>query len=88
MSACVKLLLLLSAMLSALTGVGAGARPAPVAVACARAAENAASVRRTAPVVTAVPTATLPVLAALLTISGATWRLAAAAPLFLSRRRE
>lgn len=88
MSARVNLLLLLSAMLSALTGAGAGARPAQVPVACAQAAESIAAEHRVAPVAAARPVAALPRLVNLASISGPRWRLAAVAMLFLSRRRE
>ncbi|WP_375392466.1 hypothetical protein [uncultured Sphingomonas sp.] len=82
-----NLLLLLSALLSALTGVGAGVRAAQPAVAVTQpavAAHTSRAVVRAA----ARPAIVLPRLATLGAVIGVAWRLAPAAPLFLSRRRE
>ena len=84
-----NLLLLLSAMLSALSGAGIGVRApqAPVAVNSIAVVASSAQVARVAVAgrpAAALPapgrTAARPVLAR--------WRLAPAAPLYLSRRRE
>lgn len=88
MSAHVNLLLLLSALLSALTGVGGTARQPQVAQAVAQQARAAATVaaRATAehrPV--AVPLALAILAAAPLALS---WRIAASVPAYASRRRE
>ena len=87
MSGTVNLLLLLSALLSALTGVGASARQPQVAQAVAQQAEAAVTASRPAaahrPVVVAPSLAMLaraPIALAL--------RIAAVEPLFASRRRE
>lgn len=88
MSVPVNLLLLLSALLSALTGAGAGVRPAQAAVAVSRAAESAASVDRAASISPARPAFALPMRASVARIDGPAWRLAPTAPLYLSRRRE
>ena len=88
MSKRVNLLLLLSALLSALTGVGGGVRPAQAAVAVSRVAETAVSVARIAPNAAVRPAFALPTRAAVASIDGAAWALAPAAPLYLSRRRE
>lgn len=88
MSACVNLLLLLSALLSALTGVGGTARQPQVAQAVAQQARAAATVAARAtsehrPV--AVPLALAILAAAPLTLS---WRIGAPVPAYASRRRE
>lgn len=88
MSVSVNLLLLLSALLSALTGVGAGVRPAQAAVAVSRVAETSVSVSRIAPSASTRPTPALPTRADITAITGPAWRLASAAPLYLGRRRE
>ncbi len=88
MSTCVNLLLLLSALLSALTGVGTGARPAQVAVAVTRAADAAAEIRQPAPSARARPAVALPTPASVAFIDGSAWHLAPAVPPYLSRRRE
>lgn len=88
MSVFVNLLLLLSALLSALSGVDAGVRPAQAAVAVSQVAETAVSVSRIAPSASTRPTLPLPTRADITAITGAAWRLASAAPLYLSRRRE
>lgn len=87
MSDRVNVLLLLSALLSALTGVGAGVRATQPAVAVTQpavAAQTGRAVVRAA----ARPAIVLPRLATLGAVIGVAWRLAPAAPLFLGRRRE
>lgn len=88
MSGTVNLLLLLSALLSALTGVGASARQPQVAQAVAQQAGVAhAAARRAVPAHR--PVVGPPALAGLAAAPLATaWRLVAAIPLFASRRRE
>lgn len=86
MSACVNLLLLLSALLSALSGVGIGSR-VPPAVAVERIAETAPTNRVCVRTATR-PRATPFRLTALLAVFGSAWRIAPAAPRFLNRRRE
>jgi hypothetical protein len=83
----VNLLLLLSALLSALTGVG-GARgtPAPRAV-CARSVEVCAA-RATTALVAIRPMQALPGPGGSRAGTGTALVLAAAVPLFASRRRE
>lgn len=88
MSVPVNLLLLLSALLSALTGVGAGVRPAQAAVAVSRVADTAVSASRIAASPSTQPVFALPDRADVASITGPVWRLAPAAPLYLSRRRE
>ncbi|WP_299646600.1 hypothetical protein [Sphingomonas bacterium] len=84
-----NLLLLLSALLSALTGAGVGARAAPVAVAVSRSVETAVAAQakpaRAAGMVQ-IPTPSLMHSAPLPSV--VTWRLPPAAPLYQSRRRE
>lgn len=84
----VNLLLILSALLSALTGVGAGARPAQAAVAVARAADTAVSVGQAALTSSTPPPVALPSRTSIARIDSPAWRLAPVAPLYLSRRRE
>ncbi|NJR79102.1 hypothetical protein [Sphingomonas corticis] len=82
-----NLLLLLSALLSALTGVGASARQPQVAQAVAQQARVAAPRLAAAPA--ARPVAALPAPALLAAAPlAARWTLAAAEPLFAGRRRE
>lgn len=89
MSVSVNLLLLLSALLSALTGAGVGVRAPQPAVSVARAAAPAVAMPARVARVVGVPMAALPTLTAAASGSIArAWRLAAAAPLYLSRRRE
>ena len=84
----VSLLLLLSAMLSALAGVGGTARVAQPTAAVQVAAAVVAT-RVTAAAVTGRPVVALPTrLAARSGPASASWQLAAPAPLYLSRRRE
>jgi hypothetical protein len=87
MSGTVNLLLLLSALLSALTGVGASARQPQVAQAVAQQAQAAATVSR--PAVAHRPLIITPSLATFATEPVAVaLHIAAAEPLFASRRRE
>ena len=86
---CMNLLLLLSAMLSALSGAGLGARvpQAPVAVNVVAAVATAARVARVA--IVGRPAQAMPSLGDLAPGAAlAAWRVAPAAPLYLSRRRE
>ena len=82
----VNLLLLLSALLSALTGAVGGAPVPQTAVAVARAAETV--VTQAAAVRTVRPIAGLPEMHAVRVMTGVTWALAPVVPLFLGRRRE
>jgi hypothetical protein len=85
----VNLLLLLSALLSALTGAGVAARAPQVAVAVSRTAVTAATPAVVPARRAGLPVMTLPVPADVAAIEVApAWRLAPAAPLYLSRRRE
>lgn len=87
MSARVNLLLLLSALLSALSGVGASARQPQVAQAVAQQARVAAPRAVTAPALR--PALVLPSLAAAALAPVARgWALAAIEPAFAIRRRE
>lgn len=87
MSAHVNLLLLLSALLSALSGVGASARQPQVAQAVAQQARVAAPQITTAPALR--PMVALPALAAQAAAPVARgWSLAAIEPAFATRRRE
>jgi hypothetical protein len=87
MSGAVNLLLLLSALLSALTGVGASARQPQVAQAVAQQARAAVTASR--PAVAHRPLITAPSLATLATAPVAVaLHIAAAEPVFASRRRE
>ena len=87
MSARVNLLLLLSALLSALSGVGASARQPQVAQAVAQQARVAAPRLAAAPATR--PALVLPGLAALAVAPAARgWTLAAIEPAFATRRRE
>ncbi len=82
----VNLLLLLSALLSALTGAVGGARAPQPAVAVARVAEIA--VTQVAAATTVRPVAGLPDIVTVRVMTGAAWALVLPVPLFLSRRRE
>lgn len=85
----VNLLLLLSALLSALTGAGVTARAAPVAVSVSLSANDMAAARQAPAQVRVFPPASLPVLRAVVMAEiMSAWRLAAPTPLFASRRRE
>lgn len=85
----VKLLLLLSALLSALTGVQAGARAPQLAMAVSQAAAPAATSRVASVAPSGRPVFALPALAEQArSASALRWRLAAAVPLYASRRRE
>jgi hypothetical protein len=87
MSRCVNLLLLLSALLSALVGAQAGSRPAQLAVAVARTADAAEVARPARERIAARPAMPLPKLAEM--AWGRTPAQAVGpALLFLSRRRE
>lgn len=88
MSAVVNLLLLLSALLSALTGVGGGVRAAQAPVVVTQVAVSASSSRQVSPAAQARPVAALPALGDVRAIHGPAWRIAPTAPLYLSRRRE
>lgn len=83
----VNLLLLLSALLSALTGVGGTRGAATPQAVCARSVEVGA-VRIAATVAATRPVQALPVLADVSAGSGAALILTAVEPLFASRRRE
>lgn len=85
MSATVNLLLLLSALLSALTGVQAGARPAQAAVAVSQAVAPRKLVRAV-PATVARPAAALPALATL--AAAPLWHRAILPIAALSSRRE
>jgi hypothetical protein len=85
----VTLLLLLSALLSALTGAGATVRTPQVAVAVSRTAQSVAVVPAKVARTPGAPIAAPWRLIAVAGIgSASTWRLPAYAPLYLSRRRE
>ena len=85
----VNLLLLLSALLSALTGVQAGARVPPAAVAVTQATQAVTRVAAARTAMAGWPVVATPalVVTALAPVA-AGWNIAAAVPLFLSRRRE
>jgi len=88
MSGRVNLLLLLSALLSALTGIGGSARPPQLAQAVAqeKAARPVAARRAVSPARPAQVMATLAALAR--GWSGPRWSLVRTEPLFAGRRRE
>lgn len=86
MSSLVNLLLLLSALLSALTGAQAGTRPAQLAVAVAQSADSIAPTLRAAPSATVRPNAELPSLASF--AAAPAWTVIPATPPLLSSRRE
>ena len=88
MSASVNLLLFLSALLSALTGAGTGARPAQVALAVSRAAEATVPDQRAAPSFAVRPAFALPTRAGVTLIDSPAWHLAPVVAPYLSRRRE
>lgn len=82
-----NLLLLLSALLSALTGVGGTRAPSGPQAVCSRLAE--APARRVEPAAArARPVQGPPALATLLRATGATLMVAAVEPIFAGRRRE
>lgn len=84
-----NLLLLLSAMLSALSGAGIGTRAAPVPVAVNTVSVVAAATRIAPVAAMGRPAQTRPTLVQVEQGDArATWRLAPVAPLYLSRRRE
>jgi hypothetical protein len=83
----VNLLLLLSALLSALTGVGGTRGAAAPQTVCAQSVEVSA-VRIAAAVAGTRPVQALPALAMVRRATGAALMLAAGEPLFASRRRE
>lgn len=85
----VKLLLLLSALLSALTGVGGGGRAQQTAVAVSQRVSPAVAPRAVQPTISGRPTSALPGLAGVAAqVTRPIWRITAAVPLFASRRRE
>lgn len=85
----VTLLLLLSALLSALTGAGPDVRAPQAAVAISRAAESVVAPATRPAQVSGAPVAALPKPVDLAVLPARpAWRLAPAAPLYLSRRRE
>lgn len=85
----VNLLLLLSALISALTGVQAGVRAPRAAVAVSQVAVPSASTRTARVAPSGRPPFALPGLADHARAGIASgWRLAAVAPLYASRRRE
>jgi hypothetical protein len=89
MFAFVNLLLLLTALLSALTGVQAGARVPQAAVTVTQAPHAVTNVLAVPATVAGRPVAALPALPVSALAPVATdWNLTAAVPLFLSRRRE
>ena len=81
-----NLLLLISAMLSALTGVGGGVRQVQPAAAVAQAAQ--VQVARNVAPATIRPQAAIPTIADVSASAGAALSLAVAQPLFATRRRE
>ncbi|WP_425229774.1 hypothetical protein [Sphingomonas sp.] len=83
-----KLLLLLSALLSALTGAGGPARAMQTPVAVSRVAEKAAVQRITGLAAHGRPIQALPVLRRDDGGAAAAWVFAPATPLYASRRRE
>lgn len=84
-----NLLLLLTALLSALTGAGGGARATLPSVTVSRVAEATVAARTEPARVAARPLAALPRLIASAQFARApVWRLAAPVALYLSRRRE
>ena len=87
MSRCVNLLLLLSALLSALVGAQGGARPAQLAVAVSRTADAAEVARPARERIAARPALALPKLAEVAWVP-APVQAVGPALLFLSRRRE
>jgi hypothetical protein len=89
MSVAVNLLLLLSALLSALTGVQAGARAPQAVVSVSQSAEAISAVSASCATVAGRPVFALPRLNAI-AAAGAqvAWRLPTVTPLFASRRRE
>ena len=89
MSRVVRLLLLLSAMLSALSGAGIGARAPQVAVAVNSVAIVAASSRVARVAVAGRPLGPVPGLADVAGgVAFVAWQLAGSAPLYLNCRRE
>lgn len=89
MSSSVNLLLLLSAMLTALSGAGPSSRAPQVAVAVNQVAVVAADVRAVSVTMAGRPAARMPPPIAMSHRATLTrWRLTPAAPLYLSRRRE
>lgn len=82
-----NLLLLLSALLSALTGMGAARGEATPQAVCSRLVEASAP-RIAAAMGTARPLQPLPMLASLTVATGRAFMLAATEPRFASRRRE
>lgn len=84
----VNLLLLLSALLSALTGAGVGSRVPQVAVTVSRAAESAVAATVKSARVVGLPVVQLPTLLSIAVQTARAWRLAPSAPIWLSRRRE
>lgn len=84
----VNLLLLLSALLTALTGVGGATRAPQVAQAVAGPAECAAVADARAAVVAVRPRQALPSLRAVATAISAALALPAGEPIWASRRRE
>lgn len=89
MSVAVNLLLLLSALLSALTGVQAGARAPQATVSVSQSAEAIGAVSASRVNVAGRPALALPIRAAMVPADvRVAWRLHAPVPLFASRRRE
>lgn len=89
MSAGVNLLLLLSALLSALTGANTRVQATPASVAVAQVAVRSVAAAPSRAVAAGRPAVELPPVAAIaLTTLPVAWRLAAIAPLFQGRRRE
>lgn len=84
-----NLLLLLSALLSALTGVGSGVRSGQAVQAVAERSATAVATVAVAPARTIRPVAGLPTLAEqALPVALATFAVRPVAPIFASRRRE